>query len=159
MNTSVSSQRARRGLLMMAAKVTSWATISSPTIRARIFKLIRSPRIDSNEPIPPGCVEGARNRIWIGVVLPTCQTTQPGGIGSWESILGLLKSSKIQALASRYDNPVPTRFLAPTDCLKIPSLESITYSTVLGNFFATSPFQAFSVFCVPSQIPILYKRN
>jgi hypothetical protein len=24
--------------------------------RARIFKLVRSPRIDSNEPIPPGCV-------------------------------------------------------------------------------------------------------
>ncbi len=24
--------------------------------RARIFKLLRSPRIDSNEPIPPGCV-------------------------------------------------------------------------------------------------------
>jgi hypothetical protein len=25
-------------------------------IRARIFKLLRSPRIDSTEPIPPGCV-------------------------------------------------------------------------------------------------------
>jgi hypothetical protein len=43
---------------------------------ARIFKLIRSPRIDSKEPTPPGCV----------------------------SIVG------------RYDNPIPTRFLAPRDC-------------------------------------------
>ncbi len=45
---------------------------------ARIFKLLRSPRIDSKEPIPPGRV----------------------------------------ALAGRYDNPVPTRFLAPVDCKK-----------------------------------------
>ncbi len=26
------------------------------------------------------------------------------------------------SLASRYDNPIPTRFLAPKDCLKIPAL-------------------------------------
>jgi hypothetical protein len=26
------------------------------TLGARIFKLLRSPRIDSEEPIPPGCV-------------------------------------------------------------------------------------------------------
>jgi hypothetical protein len=35
------------------------------------------------------------------------------GIGSLESILGLLKSLKIRALAGRYDNPIPTRFLVP----------------------------------------------
>jgi hypothetical protein len=28
---------------------------------------------------------------------------------------------KIPALAVRYDNPIPTRFLAPVDCLKIPA--------------------------------------
>jgi hypothetical protein len=28
---------------------------------------------------------------------------------------------KIPALAGRYDNPIPTRFLAPIDCLKIPA--------------------------------------
>jgi hypothetical protein len=50
----------------------------------RIFKLIRSPRIDSKEPIPSGCV----------------------------------------ALAGWYDNPIPTRFLAPIDCLKISALSS-----------------------------------
>ncbi len=32
------------------------------------------------------------------VVVPTRQATQPGGIGSLESILGLLKSLKIRAL-------------------------------------------------------------
>ncbi len=26
------------------------------------------------------------------------------------------------SLAARYDNPIPTRFLAPIDCLKIPAL-------------------------------------
>ncbi len=50
---------------------------------ARIFKLLRSPRIDSKEPIPPGCV--------------------------------------LCSLAGRYYNPIPTRFLAPIDCLKIPA--------------------------------------
>ncbi len=46
--------------------------------RARIFKLLRSPRIDSKEPILPG----------------------------------------LCSLAGRYDNPIPTRFLVPIDCLK-----------------------------------------
>ncbi len=52
------------------------------------------------------------------------EAKQPGGIGSLESILGLLKSLKIRALAGRYDNPIPTRFLAPIDCLKIPAQHS-----------------------------------
>ncbi len=55
--------------------------ITAPNSRARICKLSRSPRIDSKEPIPLGCV-----------------------------------------LAGRYNNPIPTRFLAPIDCLKIPAL-------------------------------------
>ncbi len=38
---------------------------------------------------------GARNRE--GVVVPARQTTQPGGIGSLESIIWLLKSLKIRA--------------------------------------------------------------
>ncbi len=58
------------------------ASIPVPGNRARIFKLLRSPRIDSKEPIPPDCV---------------C------------------------SLAGRYDNPIPTRFLAPIDSLKIPA--------------------------------------
>jgi hypothetical protein len=35
-----------------------------------------------------------------------------------ESILGLLKSLKIRALAGQYDKPIPTRFLALIDVLK-----------------------------------------
>jgi len=41
---------------------------------------------------------GARNRVGIGFFVPARQATQPGGIGSLESILGLLKSLKIRAL-------------------------------------------------------------
>ncbi len=54
---------------------TGWC--SKRGYRARIFKLLKSPRIDSKKSIPP---------------------------------------------AGRYDNPIPTRFLAPIDCLKIPAL-------------------------------------
>ncbi len=46
---------------------------------------------------------GARNRV--GIVLsyrPARLHTQPGGIGSMESILGLLKSFKLWALFSLY---------------------------------------------------------
>ncbi len=40
---------------------------------------------------------GARNRVG-NIVVPGRQATQPGGIGSLDSILGLLKSFKIRAL-------------------------------------------------------------
>ncbi len=72
-----------------SAELTQWPPLSiyqhseevmrEGVIRARIFKLIRSPRIDSKEPVPPGCV-------------------------AWRA---------------GTTNPIPTRFLAPTDCLKI----------------------------------------
>jgi hypothetical protein len=38
-----------------------------------------------------------------------------------KSILGL-KSLKIPSLAGQNDNPIPTRFLAPIDCPKLPAL-------------------------------------
>ncbi len=41
---------------------------------------------------------GARNLGRNSVVVPSRQATQPGGIGSFESNLGLLKSLKIRAL-------------------------------------------------------------
>jgi hypothetical protein len=43
---------------------------------------------------------GTRNQVGIGVVVPARQATQPGGIGSLESILGFLKSLKIRAQAA-----------------------------------------------------------
>ncbi len=32
-----------------------------------------------------------------------------------------MNSASLCSLAGRYDNPIPTRFLAPIDCLKIPA--------------------------------------
>jgi hypothetical protein len=33
-----------------------------------------------------------------------------------------MNSASLCSLAGRYDNPIPTRSLAPIDCLKIPAL-------------------------------------
>jgi hypothetical protein len=33
-----------------------------------------------------------------------------------------MNSASLCSLAGRYDNPIPPRFLAPIDCLKIPAL-------------------------------------
>ncbi len=33
-----------------------------------------------------------------------------------------ISSASLCGLAGQYDNPIPTRFLAPVDCLKIPAL-------------------------------------
>jgi len=58
----------------------------------RIFKLLRSPRIDSKG----------------------------------------TNSSRLCSLAGRYDNPIPTRSLAPIDGLKIPALYSLCYLVVFA---------------------------
>ncbi len=58
-------------------------------IWARIFKLLKSPRIDPKEPI--------------------------------------------HSLAGRYDNPIPSRFLAPIDCLQIPAQISDRYLKKFTN--------------------------
>jgi hypothetical protein len=41
----------------------------------------------------------------------------------WNRFLGI-KSASLCSLVGRYDNPIPTQFLAPLECLKIPALES-----------------------------------
>jgi hypothetical protein len=52
--------------------------------RARIFKLLRSPRIDSKEPIPPGCVSWrAGTTIWF---LKVVGNEKEGGSGRWQMI-------------------------------------------------------------------------
>ncbi len=108
--------------------------------RARIFKHLRSSRIDSKESILPAYVAWrARARI--------CKRLRSSGINSKEStlpadvawrastsnrvvvparqagnrFLGSLKGLQIRA---QYDNPIPTRFLSPIDGLKIPALSS-----------------------------------
>jgi hypothetical protein len=35
-----------------------------------------------------------------------------------------MNSTSLCSLAGRYDNPIPTRFLTPIDCLKIPAQEA-----------------------------------
>jgi hypothetical protein len=37
------------------------------------------------------------------------------GIDSWNRCLSVHKRLQIRALEVRYDNPIPTRFIAPTD--------------------------------------------
>ncbi len=44
---------------------------------------------------------------------------------------------KIPALAGRYDNPIPTRFLAPIDCSKIPSLAGRYDNPIPTRFLAS----------------------
>jgi hypothetical protein len=74
------------------------------------------------------------------VVVPARQAKHPGGIGSLESILGLLKSLKIRALAGRYDNPITTLFPAPIDRLKITALIGVLDSNMPQNRFSFLPF-------------------
>jgi hypothetical protein len=44
-----------------------------------------------------------------------CKHLRSPGIDSEKSI------PQPSSLASQYDNPIPTKFLAPIDCLKIPA--------------------------------------
>jgi hypothetical protein len=81
--------------------------ISASLCRARNCKRLRRPGIDSEDSIPPAYVAkraGTTNRV-----------ERPVRIDSW--------ALQIRALAGRYDNPLPPRFLAPItpiDSLKIP---------------------------------------
>ncbi len=47
-----------------------------------------------------------------------------------------MNSASLCSLAGRYNNPIPTRFLAPIDCLKIPALvkvvEELNHSHPMG---------------------------
>jgi hypothetical protein len=48
-------------------------------------------------------------------------------------------SSILYSLAGRYDNPNPTQFLTPIDCLKNPALDvSSVYTTEVCVFLSTS---------------------
>ncbi len=75
---------------------------------ARIFKTFKEPR--------------NRFQAWRAgsktlFDITTRQATWAGD--SLESIPGLLKRLQIRAL--QYDNPIPSRFLAPVDCSEIPA--------------------------------------
>jgi hypothetical protein len=42
-------------------------------------------------------------------------------------------SATLCILAGQYDNPIPTQFLAPIDCLKIPSQKKTALATALRS--------------------------
>ncbi len=78
--------------------------------------------IDSKEPIP------LANVAWAHI----CKCLRSPGINSEEVGLSfrparlgidsrLLKRLQIRALVGRYNNSIPTQFLVPIDCLKIPA--------------------------------------
>jgi hypothetical protein len=91
--------------------------------RARIFKLSRSPRIDSKEPISPGCVAGAgickqsmgaSNRAGVELSYRPGRLRWLAELISWDRYQ-YLGSLKVKKFGLQYDNPIPTRFLAPID--------------------------------------------
>jgi hypothetical protein len=55
-----------------------------------------------------------------------------------------VNSASLRSLLGRYDNPIPTRFLAPIDCLKIPALE-------LNKSPAAKSVQSYLVYGKPSE--------
>ncbi len=76
------------------------------------------------ESIPPAYVvwrAGTTNRV----AVPARQ--------AGNRFLGSIKGLKIRALAGWYDNPIPSRFLAPIDCLNISAQdEKITETDNFG---------------------------
>jgi hypothetical protein len=76
--------------------------------RDGIFKLLRSPGVDSLSQYFQTFLE-PRNRF-------------QG-----------MNSASLCSLAGLYDNPIPTRFLAPIDCLKIPALAGTTTLFLRGS--------------------------
>ncbi len=75
-------------------------------ICAGIFKLLRSPGIDSKE------IDSASLCSLAGQYVNPIPTR----------FLAPINCLKIPALSGRYDNPIPTGFLAHQDCSKIPAL-------------------------------------
>ncbi len=47
-------------------------------------------------------------------------------------------SGRLCSLAGRYDKPIPKSFLAPIDCLKIPTLLTLNYSAQCTHIWAPS---------------------
>jgi hypothetical protein len=56
-----------------------------------------------------------------------------------------ISSARICSPAGRYDNPFPTRFLTPIDCLKIPAQFSYIFPLL---FFLLYPFMPFHSTCL-----------
>ncbi len=101
-------------------------------IRGGIFKLLCSPEIDSKESIPLAYVAWARickpvkeprNRFSAWCSGKSNMSVIPARRAE-NRFLGSLTGLQIPPLAGRYDDSIPTRFLAPIGCYKIPALDS-----------------------------------
>ncbi len=53
------------------------------------------------------------------------------------------------SLAGRYDNPIPTRFLAPLDCVKIPTQLTIGQFVILSVNLRQSQLSVFRLRSIP----------
>jgi hypothetical protein len=125
------------GLLIIKLKIRGFPVVCTSTQNS-VFMLIQHFDSDSAS-LFSQCWNfkqsmGTRNRVGIGLSYRPARLHSPGRIGSLESILGLLKSLKIRALAGRYNNPIPTRFLAPIDCFKIPAQELFSCICIVTIF-------------------------
>ncbi len=70
-----------------------------------------------------------------------------------------INSASLCSLAGRYDNPIPTRFLAPIDCLKIPALFPLPHPhTQLHTHPRITLPPAFHAASVLTQVHILYLK-
>jgi hypothetical protein len=53
-------------------------------------------------------------------------------------------SARLCSLAGRYDNPIPTRFLAPIDCLKISAQVHVDGKFQMKYKVVVNPYRFFS---------------
>ncbi len=61
--------------------------------------------------------------------------------GHWDelNLFQGINYASLCSLAGQYDNPIPTRFLAPIDCLKIPAQSSLWQEVDSGESVTQSP--------------------
>ncbi len=69
-----------------------------------------------NDQILLQCTLWSRLTIRLLCTEPECLNFQ----GAQDRLQGT-NSARLESLAGRYDNPMPSGFLAPIDCLKIPA--------------------------------------
>jgi hypothetical protein len=62
-------------------------------------------------------------------------------------------SARLNSLAGRYNNSIPTRFLAPINCLKIPALECLML------FFASYGLRSFPFTLLKTMIRSIAKNQ
>jgi hypothetical protein len=59
----------------------------------------------------------------------SCSSPEPEFLNWAQESIPSNQVARLCSLAGRYDNPVPTRFLVPIDCLKIPALDDFIYAS------------------------------